>query len=530
MTITQKIICGYAATFLIAISIAGVSLYLTAGEGPAQIRSDAAGVSIMKGVTKAQQRIMAQQSIARNLAALPDADAQASVRTFNRIKDETTRALSEIQSHVSRLNGNEGSGPVSDRIEAALQAYDAYCDGVLRLADRENADAAALQKTLADLDDRVNAFTAALQAVTEAAVRAVDHPPRTEGAGRPDKKALILITVISGCLVTLVLAYIVIRSIHHSFTDITSKIRAGTDRVDEAFSQVSSTSQSLADGTSRQAVSVEETSASLEEIAIMTKQNADNARQAKEYRNAVYKSLQKATKAMTDTLEAMDRIIKSGEEIGKIIQMIDEIAFQTNLLALNAAVEAARVGEAGAGFAVVAGEVRNLALRTADAAKNTQGMIENTVSEIDNGYKLLEKTSEAFETTRRNSQKVGELIDEIYEAYNEQAQGIDQINKSVVALDKVTQNNAVNAEKSAATSQEMNRHARQLRRFIEELIQTIGWNAADNSFRGDGAGRPGGADENLPAASAPRGHPRPVTAREVGPKTVIETDERDLLE
>ncbi len=210
-------------------------------------------------------------------------------------------------------------------------------------------------------------------------------------------------------------------------------------------------SETLSQAASEQASSLEETGASMEQMASMTKQNAANASEANNIVKSSGKDMDQAADTMTNLTTSMEDISKASEETSKIIKTIDEIAFQTNLLALNAAVEAARAGEAGAGFAVVADEVRNLAMRAADAAKNTADLIEGTVKKVDDGSRLVTVTSEAFTKLAEGSGKVGELVAEIAAASEEQVQGIDQVNKAVAEMDKVVQQNAGNAEEMAAS-------------------------------------------------------------------------------
>ncbi len=180
-----------------------------------------------------------------------------------------------------------------------------------------------------------------------------------------------------------------------------------------------------------------------------------------------------ANDTMKELTGSMNEIAKASEETQKIVKTIDEIAFQTNLLALNAAVEAARAGEAGAGFAVVADEVRSLALRAADAAKNTAQLIDGTVKTVQGGTKLVTKTNEAFTEVAGGTIKVGELVSEIAAASNEQAQGIEQVNKAVVEMDKVVQQNAANAEESASASEVMNAQAMKMKSSVLRLVSLI---------------------------------------------------------
>ena len=255
----------------------------------------------------------------------------------------------------------------------------------------------------------------------------------------------------------------------------------GAEKVSSASAQVASAGQSLAYGSSEQAASLEETSSSLDEMSSMTKQNADNADQAKAMMKEAEQIVAKVGGHMEEMSSAIGKITKTSEETGKIIKTIDEIAFQTNLLALNAAVEAARAGEAGAGFAVVADEVRSLALRAAEAAKNTNSLIENTIKAVNSGSKLTKMTQEAFQENVAIAGKIGQLIDEIATASREQAHGISQVNKAVAEMDKVTQQSAANAEESASAAEELNAQAKQMKSFVSDLRAVVGRNGNNGS-------------------------------------------------
>ena len=254
---------------------------------------------------------------------------------------------------------------------------------------------------------------------------------------------------------------------------IADEISESTSEMSSAALNVASSSQNQAEGTSTQAAAIEESSSSLEEMASMTKANADNAKQAMILIEQERTVVSQVSDHMKNMAVANQEVTKTSEETSKIIKTIDEIAFQTNLLALNAAVEAARAGEAGAGFAVVADEVRNLALRAAEASRNTATLIENTIAVVKNSGEFTRLTQEAFAQNVEISRKVGTLVDEIATASQEQAQGIDQINKAVADLDRVTQQNAANAEESSSTAEEMSAQTVHLKASTRELVSLI---------------------------------------------------------
>lgn len=207
----------------------------------------------------------------------------------------------------------------------------------------------------------------------------------------------------------------------------------------------------------------------------MTKQNAENAQQASVLMsNDAKASYRVITDKITLMQEVIEASVSASEETSKIIKTIDEIAFQTNLLALNAAVEAARAGETGAGFAVVAEEVRNLAMRSADAAKNTETLIAESAAKIQQASALFNDVSGELSNNRHIAKKVTELVSEIAAASQEQAQGINQINKAVAEMDIVVQRNATSAEESASASEEMNSHAKHLKNVVGDLTDLVG--------------------------------------------------------
>jgi methyl-accepting chemotaxis protein len=290
--------------------------------------------------------------------------------------------------------------------------------------------------------------------------------------------SLIMIFGLLGAMITgILIATLMIRSITTPVHRIISGLSEASELVSSAAGEVSAASQSLAEGSSQQGASVEETSSSLEEMSSMTRKNASNAGHADALMKHANQVVNNANASMGQLSTSMQEISKASEDTSKIIKTIDEIAFQTNLLALNAAVEAARAGQAGAGFAVVADEVRNLAKRAAEAAKNTEVLIEGTVRKISDGTALVNTTSNAFKEVAGSTAKVGELVGEIAAASTEQAHGIEKVNIAVKEMDKITQQNAATAEESASASEEMNAQAEELKSFVNELSAMVGGSA-----------------------------------------------------
>lgn len=256
----------------------------------------------------------------------------------------------------------------------------------------------------------------------------------------------------------------------------------GASQVTAAAGQVSSSGQSLAEGASEQAASIEETSSSLEEMSSMTKGNAEHSQKANELGKLARNAAEKGVQDMQNMTVAMNGLKAASDDIAKIIKTIDEIAFQTNILALNAAVEAARAGEAGMGFAVVAEEVRSLAQRSAQAAKETSEKIQGTIEKTTQGVEISHKVETALAEIVTRVREVDQLVAEVASASSEQSQGISQINTAVTQMDKVTQSNAASAEESAAAAEELNAQAETMKGYVNELLVLV-----DGSGTGAGA-------------------------------------------
>lgn len=282
-----------------------------------------------------------------------------------------------------------------------------------------------------------------------------------------------LCIVISGVIFAVLLS----RSISAILTGVSQQMGEGASHVATASGQIQASSQALADGAAAQAAAVEEISATMEEVTAMTRQDADNANQAEALIKDANNVLQNADDSMRNLTASMDDISKASTETHKIVKTIDEIAFQTNLLALNAAVEAARAGEAGAGFAVVANEVRSLAMRATEAAKNTSTLIEGTVNKIKTGSAFVSQANQSFHDVNLAIDKMNITVGEIAGSAKEQAIAISQVNSAISQIDAVTQQNAAAAEQTASASAELNGLVRDMRGSILDLMTMVGGNS-----------------------------------------------------
>ena len=254
-----------------------------------------------------------------------------------------------------------------------------------------------------------------------------------------------------------------------SNNEIMSNIASAAEQVAVGSKQISNSSISLSEGTTEQASSIEELTASIEEISSQTELNAQNANQANKLAEDAKSNAVQGNAQMKDMLKAMEEINESSANISKIIKVIDDIAFQTNILALNAAVEAARAGQHGKGFAVVAEEVRNLAARSANAAKETTDMIEGSIKKAEGGTRIAKETAGALSSIVTEIEKVANLVNDIAIASNEQASGISQINQGIMQVSQVVQANSATSEESAAASEELSGQAMLLKETVSRF-------------------------------------------------------------
>ncbi len=457
------------------------------------------------------------------------------VRQFDEPHRQFHQAIGRIQQAVARGDTEEAQRIYEQDMLPSMERVFGEFGTMLEVADNSNELLIrARDHLLGPVYDRSREATALLGQIValnqEIAAEAVQNADTVAARAIFMTVAAVVVGVVAALGFGLFLATTISRALKRIIDNLSS----GAEQVTSAAGQVSETSQSLAEGASEQASSLEESSASLEEMASMTKQSADNAQSALSQSNELKVLSEKAQEALNNTQTAMGQIKQSSDDTAKIIKTIDEIAFQTNLLALNAAVEAARAGEAGKGFAVVAEEVRNLAMRSAEAARTTTELIEGSQQNAQNGVDSLARVNSIFEEIDQGDAKMHQLMEEVAASSTEQSQGIDQVNTAVAQMDTVTQQNAANSEEGASAAEELSSQAEEMMRVVATLAELVG---------GQGNGKAGsnGAARARKQHAAVAGHKRqPAKALAaphkqtnsgqaiVNPEQVIPLDDDDI--
>jgi methyl-accepting chemotaxis protein len=457
--------------FIAVLAGTGVKQFADAVKENTMLRAHSSAVSKLENILT-EARLMALEScLIANTSGTPP-DPQVSMKKVKQMAADIDRNFTLLaQSPLTKKMGEEaGLKQLQTALQAYLSAsqktYESLNEGEVLDASANETEAAAVsfQKALKLADGAINktlvGFSASIQARNDSTRK------RLYSVGG----AALLFSILGGFL----LYHFARADIYKPIQSMVGRLADSAQGVNNAANSITSGSGSLAEDASRQASGLEEISATVEELTSMSTNNAENADHANKTAKETLVAIEKAISAMNNLTTAMQEIAAASEETSKINKTINEIAFQTNLLALNAAVEAARAGEAGAGFAVVAEEVRNLAIRSAEAANNTSQLIEDTVRKVNGGAEVVAQTKEIFDKVVVGVQKSGQLSEEIYQASNEQATGVKQINSAVGEIDQVTQQNAANAEEFSATALEMAGQSEMLDGILHDLIRRVG--------------------------------------------------------
>jgi X-X-X-Leu-X-X-Gly heptad repeat protein len=487
------------------------------------------GVAVMAGLlswasfsgldaAQDQLKVLFGQSQKQRLAAEVNADFQLAVskaKNFAILKDEKNRGL--VTSHFTELQNEYKELLPLAGDPAEKKIFEAIGQGIATVEPH----LLKLLLTAKPSDKAEDLYTEYLKGITEqfdmaisSYVTALDEKTGQELAARIRRTewtlGLCLVLVIAGLAVSLAVSLGVSKSLEQMI----SALNEGVNQVASGSNQVAGSSQQLAEGASESASSLEETSSSMEEMASMTRQNSENAARANKLMEETRALVGRGSEAVDGTLKSMAEMNESAEKVSRIIKTIEEIAFQTNLLALNAAVEAARAGEHGRGFAVVAEEVRNLASRSAAAARDTAALIEENARRAGTGMQVSSEAGRSLREIVESSSKVAGLVGEIAAASQEQSRGIGEINGAVSQMDKVTQRVTANAEELSSASEEMSGQAASLRDMVRRLVRMVeGSGAGVQELQAPAAPTPA---FQAPAFKAPRagngnGHGKPLT-------------------
>jgi methyl-accepting chemotaxis protein len=472
MTIGKKLVGAFAAMLAMTL-IPGAISYRA-------IQGLSADVSRAVNVTSRRQFLAGEigaatsemegqeRAIALSLILQQQEQSARHQRQFENAAARLDKALSEFrglleasESHATMDSVARKSAPVLEAHREFLRLLAAQqIDAALRSFDQvllpRVVDISSLGRALADQQGRE------LTAVSD------------QAAARAVRSRWVMSALLACVLATGGVVLWVVRQANAGLRRLAMRLEDGAGQVADAASQVSSSSQALAQGASEQASTLEQTTNSTEQVTSITRANAEKSRSMAGLMRESESLVGQANQTLNEMVGSMHEITASADKISRIIKVIDEIAFQTNILALNAAVEAARAGDAGLGFAVVADEVRNLAQRSAEAAKNTAGLIEESISKSNDGNGKLGEVANAIRAITQNSERVTVLVEEVSQGREEQVRSIEQISTAVAQIGQVTQVTASSAEQSASAGLELSRQADLLNDVVSEFRALVG--------------------------------------------------------
>ena len=381
---------------------------------------------------------------------------------------EEGRPIVAALSGIAALNGLS-----ADRVAEARQLSEATkqfldtASGVYGEVVAAPTMTPALQSRVRDLASQTGAIKASLKQLSEHCLADLRLNAMADQS-QSQRLIALAISALTFAIAAIVSSFLT-RSTNTSLRSALGSLNDGAQQVVSAAAELSASAQSLSQGATEQAAALEETSASMEQMASMTRTSALNAQQAATLVTGVVEQVEHSNAALAEMVRSMDGIKASSSRVAQIIKSIDEIAFQTNLLALNAAVEAARAGQAGMGFAVVAEEVRSLAHRSAQAAKDTASLIDESIRRSNEGAGKVGQVASAIGTITESMVRVKNIVADVREASQQQAQGIDQVLQSIQQIERVTQTTAATAEENAAAGDELNAQAEASLTVVRQL-------------------------------------------------------------
>ncbi|MBI5381134.1 MAG: MCP four helix bundle domain-containing protein [Opitutae bacterium] len=469
-TIGNRISAGFATVVFTTAFLGGLCLYLlTQIDRRAHdvVRNQLPGI-VYSTQLESFNRANYAATQRHILATTPAARAEIEARM-----KATTEEMTKVYATYEALINADAERKLFAATQAARSKYAETRKRLLALstAGKTEQAVALLDQELNPVYDNyvasIHALVSYNEKLAEASGTAIEQSIRNA--------RLLLITGLSlAAVLGLFISILITRRVSRILRRIASNLGESSVQLANASQQVSTSSQSLAEDASSQAASLEESSASLEEMSSITNRNAESAEKANGLAGKARQAADTGASEVETMNRAMSGIKAASDEIKKIIKTIDEIAFQTNILALNAAVEAARAGEAGAGFAVVAEEVRNLAQRSAQAAKDTATKIEGAIAQTSQGVDISSRVTTRLTEIVAIIHQVDHLVGEMTTSSKEQNQGIQQIALAVTQMDKITQSSAAKAQESASASTELNAQAAALRHAVTDLLQLVG--------------------------------------------------------